>query len=69
MGDSGEYYGDGIRHHNPSMTKKTRNPAARAPLLRKGGRHEKSKSAKRMKDRKTLRSEVEQIERKKPDDV
>jgi hypothetical protein len=49
------------------MTKKTRNPAARSPLLRKGGRHEKSKSAKRMKDRKTLRSDVEQIESKKPD--
>jgi hypothetical protein len=49
------------------MNKKTRNPAARSPLLRKGGHHERSKSAKRMKDRKTLRSEVEQIERKKPD--
>jgi hypothetical protein len=50
------------------MTKKTRNPAARSPLLRKGGHHEKSKSAKRMKDRKALRSEVEQIVRKKLDD-
>jgi hypothetical protein len=49
------------------MKKKNRNPAARSPLLRKGGRHGKSKSAKRMLDRKTLRSEVEQIERKKPD--
>jgi len=45
------------------MTKKTRNPVARSPLLGKGGRHEKSKSAKRMKDKKALRSEVQQADR------
>ncbi len=49
------------------MAKKPRNPVARSPLLRKGGRHDQSKSAKRMKDKKALRSEVEQIDRKKAD--
>jgi len=40
------------------MKKKTRNPVARSPLLKKGGRHEKSKSAERMKDKKALLSEI-----------
>jgi hypothetical protein len=45
------------------MVRKTRNPVARSPLLRKGGRHEKSKSAKRMQDKKSLRSEVAEADR------
>jgi hypothetical protein len=45
------------------MAKKPRNPVARSPLLRKGARHDKSKSSKRMKDKKTLRSEVAEIDR------
>lgn len=46
----------------PLVVKKTRNPVARSPLLRKGGRHDKSNSAKRTKEKKTLRSEVQQTQ-------
>jgi hypothetical protein len=42
------------------MAKKPRNPAARSPLLRKGGVHEKSKSSERMKSKNSLRKEVDQ---------
>lgn len=42
------------------MAKKSRNPVARSPLLRKGGAHERSKSSERMKSRKELRKEVDQ---------
>jgi hypothetical protein len=43
-----------------NMAKKPRNPAARSPLLRKGGAHRKSKSSERMKSKNTLRKEVDQ---------
>ena len=46
-----------------AMARKPRNPVARSPLLKKGGRHEKSKSAKRMQDKKSLRSEVAEVDR------
>jgi hypothetical protein len=35
-----------------------RNPVARAPLLRKGGVHQKSKSAERQQTKQSLRREV-----------
>jgi len=40
------------------MSKKTRNPVARSPLLRKGKVHEESKSARRMRAKKVLREEA-----------
>ena len=50
------------------MAKKPRNPVARSPLFRKGGRHDKPKSSKRMQDKKALRSEVSHIDREKHPD-
>ena len=41
------------------MAKKTRNPVARSPLLRKGGAHRKSRSTERMQSRNALREEAE----------
>jgi hypothetical protein len=40
------------------MPNRTRNYVARSPLLRKGGVHEKSKTAQRHKDKKELKKEV-----------
>lgn len=41
------------------MVRKTRNPVARSPLLRKGGAHRKTRSGERMQSKKVLREEVE----------
>jgi hypothetical protein len=41
-----------------------RNPVARAPILRKGGVHVKSKSSQRAKTRKELKDAVVQWEKK-----
>jgi hypothetical protein len=46
-----------------NQKKKPRNPVARSPLMKKGGRHERSKSAKRMKEKEALRSEVSETSR------
>ena len=42
-----------------AMASKPRNPVARAPLLRKGGVHRKSRSAERMKSKRELKEEAE----------
>ena len=36
-----------------------RNPVAKAPILRKGGVHQKSRSSERAESRKTLRTDIE----------
>jgi len=54
-------------NNNQLMKKKTRNPVARSPLLKKGGPHEKSRSAERMKEKKALRSEISQTQRENSD--
>jgi len=40
------------------MARRRTNPVARSPLLRKGGVHQKSKSAKRFKDKQALRAQT-----------
>ena len=40
------------------MSKKRRNPVAHAPILRKGGVHQKSRSGERQQDKRTLRKSV-----------
>ena len=41
------------------MARKSRNPVARSPLLRKGGAHRKTGSGERMRSKQALREEVE----------
>ena len=40
------------------MARRRLNPVARSPLLRKGGVHQKSKSAQRFRNKKTLRAAI-----------
>ncbi len=40
------------------MARKPRNPAARSPLLRKGGVHRKSRSSERMRSKRKLKDEL-----------
>ena len=40
------------------MSKKRRNPVAHAPILRKGGVHQKSRSAERQKQKRKLRQSI-----------
>ncbi len=47
------------RNQKSSGTLKPRNPVARSPLLRKGGAHQTSPSAKRQQSRDALRDEAQ----------
>ncbi|MEM7018695.1 MAG: hypothetical protein AAF512_15305 [Pseudomonadota bacterium] len=49
------------------MPTRVRNSVARSALLRKGGVHEKSRSSKRMHDKKALKSEVKNLRNGKED--
>lgn len=40
------------------MPKRRSNPVARSPLMKKGGVHQKAKSAKRFKHKQALRREI-----------
>ena len=44
------------------------NPVARSPLLRKGGAHDKSKSAKRSRDKRDIERESDEWENKTDED-
>lgn len=48
-----------VRGESTISTVVPRNPVARSPLLRKGGVHEKSKTAKRQQNRGALRVQLD----------
>lgn len=49
------------------MKDKPRNPVARSPLMKKGGVHEKSRTAKRQREKDAVQSELDEWEEEKDD--
>jgi len=49
------------------MKDKPRNPVARSPLMKKGGVHEKSRSAERQREKDAVQSELDEWEEDKDD--